>query len=381
MSIDPALIGAVRNAMVIGGDPRVRSTRRQVLRSVAVHAPEAGPQRFAELVRNCCAEVDGAGPLEALLGDPMVTEIMYIGGGRTFVERAGRIQPATVVLDDDAVVQIVQRMVAPLGVRFDRAAPVVDARCPDGSRVHAVLPPLAVDGPCLTIRRFSQQPRSIAEFGVPSELSELLELRVRTGWNLIISGGTSSGKTSLLGALAQFLPADARVVTVEDTAELQLGRAHIVRLEARPANSEGVGAVTIRELVRAALRMRPDRIIVGEVRGAEAFDMLQACNTGHDGSCSSVHANSPRAALLRLAALASLGAPSLSGDAVQSHIALGIDAVVHVERDVDGCRRILAIADIEETSDGCHARVIARQTAAGLALVDSPRARPARFDA
>lgn len=380
MTLDPALVGAVRNALVRGPNPHGDGARRRVLRSVATQVPHAGPNQFAGLVRECIAEVDGAGPLDVLFADPAVSEIMYIGGGRTYVERNGRLEAVSLALDDAGVVQLVQRMVTPLGLRFDRAAPVVDARCRDGSRVHAVLPPLAVDGPTLTIRRFTTQSRTLAAFGVTPELAALLESRVRAGWNLVVSGGTSSGKTSLLAALARSIPPDARVVTVEDTAELQLGCAHVVRLEARPANSEGIGAVTIRDLVRAALRMRPDRLMVGEVRGPEAFDMLQACNTGHDGSCSSVHANSPRAALARLGALAALGAPALSPAAVQTHLGLGIDGIIHVARDPNGGRRLVAIADLEPSGDGVGARVIARLTSSGLEVVDTPRATPMRFD-
>ena len=249
-------------------------------------------------------DVGGLGPLEPLLADATITEIMVNGGDRVFVERAGRIEAVGCAIDAATIVRIVERVIAPLGLRLDRASPMVDARLADGSRLHAVLPPLAPDGPCLSIRRFGARSVPLAAFGVEPEVSGLLDTLVASGWNIVVSGATSSGKTTCCNALAQAIDPAERIVTIEETAELRLEQPHVVRLEARPANAEGAGAVGVRELVRSALRMRPDRIVVGEVRGGEALDMLQACNTGHDGSLSTVHANSPDDALARIETLA-----------------------------------------------------------------------------
>ena len=237
-------------------------------------------------------EIAGFGPLEPLLADAAVTEVMVNGPGCAYVERAGCLESVALDLDAAGIIRLVERVVAPLGLRLDRSSPMVDARLPDGSRVHAIIPPLAIDGPCVTIRRFGARAIPLDAFGLDTEAAGFLRWCVEAGWNLLVAGGTSAGKTTLLNALSAAIPEGERIVTIEETAELRLAQTHVVRLEARPPNAEGVGAVAVRDLVRAALRMRPDRIVVGEVRGGEALDMLQALNTGHDGSLSTVHANS-----------------------------------------------------------------------------------------
>ena len=259
--------------------------------------------RFERLLEELTHEVAGLGALEPLLADPTITEVMINGPGRAYVERRGRLEPVVLGLDAAAIVHLVERVVAPLGLRLDRSSPMVDARLPDGSRLHAVIPPLAVDGPCVTIRRFGARAVELREFGLGGAAAAFLAWAVGAGWNVLVAGATSAGKTTLLNALSRWIPHAERVVTIEETAELRLAQPHTVRLEARPPNAEGVGGVTVRELVRAALRMRPDRLVVGEVRSGEALDMLQALNTGHDGSMSTIHANGTADALARLETL------------------------------------------------------------------------------
>jgi pilus assembly protein CpaF len=288
--------------------------------------------------------------LEALLADPDVSEILLNGGGSAFVERAGRLEPVSVDLDETGVRRVVERIIAPLGLRFDRSSPMVDARLPDGSRLHAVLPPVAVDGTCVAIRRFGAGRRTLNDFGMAPVGVELLRWVIGAGWNLLLSGGTGAGKTTLLNVLAGEVSPAERIVTIEETAELSLGQPHVVRLEARPPNAEGAGAVPVRALVRAALRLRPDRLIVGEVRGEEAFDLLQALNTGHCGSLSTIHANGPADALARLESLVLLAGVGLPVEAVRGQIRSSIDAVVHVTRRPDGDRAIDSIAELSEST-------------------------------
>lgn len=287
-----------------------------------------------------------AGGLERLLADPEVSEILLNGGGRAFVERAGRLEPVSVDLDETGVLRVVERIIAPLGLRLDRSSPMVDARLPDGSRLHAVLPPVAVDGTCVAIRRFGGRRRQLADFAVAAPGAALLRWAVDAGWNLLLSGGTGAGKTTLLNVLAGHVAPTERIVTIEETAELALGRPHVVRLEARPANAEGAGAVPVRALVRAALRLRPDRLVVGEVRGEEAFDFLQALNTGHCGSLCTIHANGPAEALARLESLVLLARVGLPLEAIRAQIHAAVDAVVHVSRHPGGHRTIDAIAEL-----------------------------------
>jgi pilus assembly protein CpaF len=283
---------------------------------------------------------------EALLADPDVSEILLNGGGRAFVERAGRLEPVTVDLDETAVRLVVERIIAPLGLRLDRSSPMVDARLPDGSRLHAVLPPVAVDGTCVAIRRFGSGRRSLTDFGLAPLGVELLRWVIAAGWNLLLSGGTGAGKTTLLNVLAGEVSPAERIVTIEETAELSLRQPHVVRLEARPPNTEGAGAVPVRALVRAALRLRPDRLILGEVRGEEAFDLLQALNPGHCGSLCTIHANGPGDALARLESLVLLAGLGLPVDAIRAQIRSTIDAVAHVTRGPDGARIIESIVEL-----------------------------------
>jgi pilus assembly protein CpaF len=305
----------------------------------------AGPGRAAAV-----SAVLDAGGLEGLLADPEVSEILLNGGGGAFVERAGRLEPVSVDLDESGVRRVVERVIAPLGLRLDRSSPMVDARLPDGSRLHAVLPPVAVDGTCVAIRRFGAGRRRMGDFALTAPGAELLRWAVAAGWNLLLSGGTGAGKTTLLNVLAGEVGPGERIVTIEETAELALGQPHVVRLEARAANAEGAGAVPVRALVRAALRLRPDRLVVGEVRGEEAFDLLQALNTGHSGSLCTIHANGPGDAMARLESLVLLAGVGLPLEAVRAQIRAAVDAVVHVARRPGGRRAVEAIAELSGPS-------------------------------
>jgi pilus assembly protein CpaF len=308
----------------------------------------------------------GLGPLEPLLADPVVDEILVNGVGQdrpVWVERHGSLEATSVSFaSEDDLRHAIERILAPLGRRVDEAEPLCDARLPDGSRVNVVLPPLAVDGPVLTIRRFRPRGFSaddLVELGTwTAPLRELLGQAVRSRLNVLVSGGTGSGKTTTLNALSGFVPDGERVVTIEDTAELRLQRAHVVRLEARPASVEGRGEVTIRRLVRNALRMRPDRIVVGEVRGPEALDMLGAMSSGHDGSLCTVHAGSPEEALRRLETLALMAGVGLPHAAVREQVASAIDLVVHQARLADGARQVVAVAEVVRVAGGPATREI-----------------------
>jgi pilus assembly protein CpaF len=333
-----------------------------------IHGP-AADRLLDELVDH----VGGLGALEPLLADPAVTEIMVNGPGRVYVERNGQLLRVARALDAPTILRLVERIIGPLGLRLDRASPMVDARLPDGSRLHAVLPPLAPDGPCVTIRRFATRTVTLAEFGLDADAARLLSGYVRGGANILVSGATSAGKTTLCNALAREIDERERIVTVEETAELRLAQPHVVRLEARPANAEGAGAVSVRELVRAALRMRPDRLIVGEVRGGEALDMLQACNTGHDGSLSTLHANSARDALSRLETLVLYAGVALPVAAVRAQIASAIDILVQVARERHGRRVVTEVAEV----DGRRARSLLQREGDALVHVNAP-ARPLR---
>ncbi len=317
---------------------------------VGEEAPLLGAAQRARVVEEVLAEVQGLGPLEPLLADPTVTEVMVNGPERVWVERAGRLERIPLDLDAAAIEHLIERVVGPLGLRVDRSAPLVDARLPDGSRVNAVVPPLAVDGPCLTIRRFGTRPVPLSAFAAPS-VAALLAWAVGARFNILVSGGTGAGKTTLLNALGGHIPPGERVVTVEDAAELRLPADHVVRLEARPANAEGAGAVSVRTLVRNALRMRPDRILVGEVRGPEALDMLQAMNTGHEGSLSTCHANSPVDALRRLETMILMGDVDLPLDAVRTQLESALDLVVQVARAPGGSRQVVEVAEVRQATD------------------------------
>ena len=307
--------------------------------------PLASTSLVEEVVASVAARVDGLGPIDPLLCDPDVNEVMVNGPGPVWIERLGTVSPSEVSLDRAAVDLLIERIVSPLGRRVDQRAPFVDGRLPDGSRVHVVVPPIAVDGPYVTIRRFVV-PKVELEMFAARPVVALLDRLVGRGDNLVVSGGTGAGKTTLLNALAARVNPGQRMITIEDAAELQLDHPHVVRLEARPDSREGTGAVTIRDLVRNALRMRPDRIVVGEVRGPEALDLLHALNTGHAGCLSTVHANSPVDALRRLATLATAADERLPVDAVRDHVGAAIDVVVHLERGSDGVRSIAAVAEV-----------------------------------
>ena len=303
----------------------------------------------------------GLGPLEPLLADPAVDEVMVNGPSSVWVERHGRLERSDVAFAGDAdLMHAIERILAPLGRRVDEASPLCDARLADGSRVNVVIPPLALPGPCLTIRRFRRHGFSLDDLVAGGTLSPVvagfLAHCVRARVSILVSGGTGSGKTTTLGALSGALPEGERIVTIEDAAELRLRQPHVVRLEARPPNLEGGGEVTIRQLVRNALRMRPDRIVVGEVRGPEALDMLQALNTGHDGSLTTVHANSPPDALRRLETLALMAGVGLPHGAVREQVAGALQLVVHQARGADGRRRIESVAEVVRLGDAAGTR-------------------------
>ena len=303
------------------------------------------------IVKEVIDEALGLGPLEDLLGDDRVTEVMVNGRDNVFVEMSGKLTKAPVSFtDDQQLLAVIERIVQPLGRRIDEKSPMVDARLADGSRVNAIIPPLAIDGPSITIRKFAREPFQVADlvrFGAfTPELADLLRACVQARLNVLISGGTGSGKTTLLNVLSSFIPDDERIVTVEDAAELQLKQPHLVRLESRPANIEGVGEVKIRDLVKNSLRMRPDRIVVGECRGAEAIDMLQAMNTGHDGSLTTVHANSPRDAIARLETLVMFAGLDLPSRAIREQIAAAIHILVQTARMSDGTRKVTSVCEV-----------------------------------
>jgi pilus assembly protein CpaF len=352
----------------------VRALLAELLRDEEPLLPRA---RFDRLLAELTDEVAGLGPLEPLLADPDVTEVMVNGPGRAYVERGGRLERVDLALDAAGIVRLVERVVAPLGLRLDRSSPMVDARLPDGSRVHAVVPPLAIDGPCVTIRRFAARSVPLDAFGLDARSHGFLAWAVTAGWNLVVAGGTSAGKTTLLNALSTAIPDGERVVTIEETAELRLAQPHVVRLEARPPNAEGAGAVSVRELVRAALRMRPDRVVVGEVRGGEAFDMLQALNKGHDGSLSTVHANGAAEALSRLETLVLLAGTGLPLIAVRAQVAAALDGLVFVARRASGARRVEHVAELVSGVDGPVVRPLYAWRDGGLEPVACPT-RPAR---
>jgi pilus assembly protein CpaF len=319
----------------------------------------------ARLVELILREAVGLGPIEELLADPAVEEVMVNGPERVYVERAGRLERTEVRFSDEqALRDAIERILAPLGRRVDELSPMVDARLEDGSRVNAIVPPLAVDGPSLSIRRFSAArpgPDELVQMGtLPTELRDELGAAVGARRSILISGGTGSGKTTLLNALSAFVDPSERVITIEDAAELRLRQPHVVRLESRPANVEGRGLVTIRDLLRNALRMRPDRIVIGEVRGPEALDLLMALNTGHEGALSTVHANSPEDALRRIETLALMAGVGLPHDAIREQLGRGIDLVVHLARLGDGSRRVVEVGEVVRAAGSVGVRELYR---------------------
>jgi len=309
------------------------------------------PQERQLLVQDIARDVMGLGPLEQFLDDPTVTEVMVNGSDNIYVERGGVLERTDArFISEEHLRRIIERIVSSVGRRIDESSPMVDARLADGSRVNVILPPLSLDGSILTIRKFAKDPFTVSDLIAMGTFSgpvaAVLAAAVEGGLNILVSGGTGTGKTTLLNVLSSFVPHQDRIVTIEDAVELQLHQHHVIRLEARPANSEGSGQITIRELVRNALRMRPDRIIIGEVRGAEALDMLQAMNTGHDGSLSTVHANAPRDALARLETMVLMAGYDLPTRAIREQIASALNLIVQIERARDGSRRISHLTEV-----------------------------------
>ncbi|MBC7286959.1 MAG: CpaF family protein [Armatimonadetes bacterium] len=345
-AIDPARLRTVDEARL-----------RDLVEEHLAHVSEEKGWRLSsrmrvEVARLVAAELRGYGPLDPLLEDTSISEIMVNGPGAVYVERNGKIEKTDVVFWDDAhVVRIVDRILSPLGRRVDEACPMADARLPDGSRVNVVIPPIALAGPCVTIRKFSREPFTVDDligFGtLTEEMAQFLRACVVAKLNILVSGGTGSGKTTTLNVLSSFIPNDERIVTIEDAAELRLQQEHVVALESRPPNIEGRGEITIRQLVRNALRMRPDRIVVGEVRGGEALDMLQAMNTGHEGSLSTLHANSPRDALSRIETMVLMAGTELPSRAIREQIASALDLIIHQSRLRDGSRKIVSITEVQ----------------------------------
>jgi pilus assembly protein CpaF len=329
--------------------------RERVLADIRTHlAPEAGISRDdrERLIAEIADDILGHGPLERLLADDTVTEIMVNGAHDVWVERQGRLYETTVRFNDESHLRrIINKIVAQVGRRIDESSPMVDARLPDGSRVNAVIPPLSLSGPLITIRKFGTTRLGLDDLirlgTLTAETVEFLKRCVHAELNLLISGGTGTGKTTMLNALSTAIPEADRIVTIEDAAELRLNQRHVLRLEARPQNIEGEGEVSIRELVRNSLRMRPDRIVVGEVRGAEALDMLQAMNTGHDGSLCTVHANAPRDALSRIETMVLMAGYELPVRAIRNQVASALDLIVHLERMEDGGRRVTSITEVQ----------------------------------
>jgi pilus assembly protein CpaF len=343
--IDLSLIGTL-------GDERARVQIREISQRLMTEqsVPLSAEQR--KRVIQCIEdEVLGLGPLEPLLKDPTISDILVNGPAQVYVERRGKLELTDLRFNDDRhLLNIIDRIVSRVGRRIDESSPMVDARLQDGSRVNAIIPPLAIDGPMLSIRRFAVELLSIDDLitlgSVSAEVARVLQGIVKGRLNVVVSGGTGAGKTTLLNILSGFIPPDERIVTIEDSAELQLQQPHVVRLETRPPNIEGKGEVTSRDLVRNSLRMRPERVIVGEVRGAEALDMLQAMNTGHDGSLTTIHANTPRDALSRIENMVSMTGISFPTKTLRAQLASAIDVIVQVERHEDGKRRLVSLQEI-----------------------------------
>jgi pilus assembly protein CpaF len=333
------------------GAERVRAEVRAALAKLMEE--EKTPLSIAEkdrIINEVLDEVFGLGPLEPLLADPTISDILVTTPKLVYVERAGKLYKTTVQFKDDGhLLRIIEKVVARVGRRVDESSPMVDARLPDGSRVNAAIPPIAVDGPLFSIRRFGRTRLNASDLvrnlTLTSGMMELLEACVKARLNIVISGGTGSGKTTLLNVLSSFIPHDERIVTIEDAAELSLQQEHVARMESRPPNIEGQGAIRIRQLVINALRMRPDRIVVGEVRGEEALDMLQAMNTGHDGSLTTIHANSPRDAVSRLEVMVGMANANMGVQAIRQQISSAIDLFVQIARLSDGSRRVTAITE------------------------------------
>jgi len=380
---------------------RVKGTLAEVIHEIRDRLPSTIDRK--RLAKEVYDEAVGLGPLEDLLEDPQITEIMVNGPSRIYVEREGKIfKTDRSFIDEDSVHAIIERIVSPIGRRIDESSPYVDARLPDGSRVNAIIAPLSLVGPCLTIRLFAKEPfvdEDLCRFGtVTPELCRFIRASVKVRKNIVISGGTGSGKTTLLNVVSNYLPDDERIITIEDAAELRLPQEHVVRLEARPPNIEGRGAITIRDLVRNALRMRPDRIVVGECRGGEALDMLQAMNTGHEGSLTTVHANSPRDVISRLETMVLMSGMELPIRAIREQLGAAIHLIIQLSRFSDGTRKVSRITEVvglegdkitmqdifeyQQTGVGPKGEVIGgfRPTGAVPSYADDIRVRGIEFD-
>jgi len=347
------LVAELDPSMDISRTDEVRRTIRQmyetILEEESIVLSRAERERLFEQI---VAEILGLGPLEPLLADDSITEIMVNGAKNVYVERSGKLERTSVTFEsNEHLMRIIERIVAPLGRRIDESSPQVDARLKDGSRVNAVIPPISLIGPVLTIRKFFRVPLQVADLirlgTATEEVMEFLRACVVAALNIIVSGGTGTGKTTFLNVLSSYIPADERIITIENAAELQLRQDHVVTLESRPPNIEGKGEITIRDLVINALRMRPDRIVVGECRGGEALDMLQAMNTGHEGSMTTLHANNTREGLSRLETMVLMAGMELPHRAIREQIAAAIDLIIQLERLRDGSRRVVAITEVQ----------------------------------
>ncbi len=353
--------GRVQNRLIAELDPKMDVSQTDEVRTTIEEMFDAilneeniilGRAERQRLFEQIVAEILGYGPLQPLLVDPTITEIMVNGADQVYVERAGKLERTNLTFEsDEHVMRIIDRIVAPLGRRIDESSPYVDARLPDGSRVNAVIPPIALNGPTLTIRIFAKTPltmENLIEFGtITPEAVEFCRACVVARLNVVVSGGTGSGKTTLLNVLSDFIPESERIVTVENAAELQLRQEHVVTLESRPPNIEGKGEISIRDLVVNCLRMRPDRIVVGECRSGEALDMLQAMNTGHDGSLTTAHSNSPRDTLARLETMVLMAGMDLPVRAIREQISSAVDLIVHEERMRDGTRKVVNVTEVQ----------------------------------
>lgn len=375
----------------------VRQKLADVFARLKVNIPESIRQ---QITREVIDDVLGYGPIQPLLNDPDVSEVMVNGPKKVYVEKKGKLMKTGVTFENDAhVIRVIERIVLPLGRRIDADSPTVDARLPDGSRVNAIIPPVALDGPTITIRKFRKDKltmQQLIEFGsLTPQMAEFLKACVVSRLNIVISGGTGSGKTTLLNVLSGLIPEDERIVTIEDAAELQLQQDHVVRLETKPANLEGKGQVTIRDLVRNALRMRPDRIVVGECRGGETLDMLQAMNTGHDGSLTTLHANTPRDALSRLETMVLMAGMDLPIKVIRQQISSAIDLIVQQTRLKDGSRKVTAISEVagmegdtivltdifrfEQTGQTPDGKILGQLKPTGIRPLFTPRLEAAGF--
>ena len=353
-----------------------------------------------QVIHDILDELTGYGPIQPLLDDPDISEVMVNGPKKVFIEKSGRLTKSSVTFDDDDhVLRVIDRIILPLGRRVDADTPTVDARLPDGSRVNAVIRPVSIDGPSITIRKFKKDKLSIQQlidFGsLNSQMAEFIRACVLAHLNIVISGGTGSGKTTLLNVLSSFIPEEERIITIEDAAELQLQQEHVLRMETKVANTDGKGAVSIRDLVRNSLRMRPDRIVVGECRGGEALDMLQAMNTGHDGSLTTLHANSPRDAISRMETMVLMAGMDLPLKVVRQQISSAVDLIIQQTRLKDGSRKVTAITEVvgmegdivvltdifkfEQTGIGPNGKILGELKATGIRPIFSPRLEAAGF--